>query len=386
MNHDYGFYDAGTEKIVEEHASDFNSNTESTFLKSHGGYWNYVKSLGGVFTKYAGKTITGRTQADFEAACNYVWGLCSIYGINYSNGTGVKAHHYTWGNGSVDRYYVQNPPGRYSYYGGRSVDDMLQHKGGKPLATNCNYMLTLLFGKYGVPLKYSTTNHKDSYIKSVRATKITSKSQLRPGDLIHFHDSSGKWHHVAIVGRTSDNKVYLYDGGSRWITARKREFEFEVTAQNEPAGVYDYGSGGYWIGVRYFDLAQDIPYKNRTDTQLAAEVMLEMHGKGDGRKKDLGSRYDKVQAIVETLAKNHTKLIDSLTDYVLDGLAGKGDERKRLLGEYYDEVQKRVTYIWNAAEDVWANKYSTGETRRKALGTDYDIIMRQVNRTKERHT
>lgn len=273
MSHNYGFRDAETEKIVEAHAGDFNSKTESTFLKSHGGYWNYVRSLGGVFAEYAGKTITGRTEADFEAACAYVWGLLSVWGVNYSNGTGKKSRRYTWGNGSSDRYYVTNPPGRYGYYGGMSVDDMLQHKGGKPLATNCNYALTLLFGKMG--LTHSTTNHKDSFIRSVGAKKIAKKSDLRPGDLVHFHDGTGLWHHVAIVGRVSGGRVYLYDGGSRWITNRKREFEFTVNSKNEPQGAYTYGSGSYWIGVHYFNLTDDQPAKKKCSLNVQLPTLRE---------------------------------------------------------------------------------------------------------------
>lgn len=300
--------------------------------------------------------------------------------MDYDNG----GTHWKWGDGKTgDRYYTDTSQVNKRYYTGWGIDEMLRRQSGRPLNTNCNYFVQIPYGMIGK--RWSTTRHSDSYIKSVKATKIMDKAKLKPGDLVHFHDGRGRWHHVAVVGRVSGGKVYLYDTGSRWIRNRCRELEFKATAKNEPSGVYDYGSGGYWIGVHYFDLAKDIPYKNRTDAQLAAEVMLEMHGKGDGRKKDLGSRYGNVQTIVETLAKDHAKLIDSLTDYVLDGLAGKGDERKRLLGEYYDEVQKRVTYIWNAAEDVWKGKYGTGEARRKALGVDYDIIMRQVNRTKERH-
>lgn len=377
MSHNYGFYRPETEKIVEAHANDFNILTEAAYLKKCGGYEAYVKSLGGVFAELYAKTIKNPTGEQWQKCCDYVWGLASIWGVDYDNG----GTHWKWGNGTSDRYYTDATAVKKRYYNGWNIDEMLTKGNGRPLNTNCNYFAQVILGKIGV--WKATTKVGEAYLKSVGGKRVLKKSELKPGDLVHFYDKNNHWHHVSVVGRVVGDKVLCYDTGSRWIRNRKREFEFTVDANNKTTGAFGYG--GKWIGVHYFDLVKSIPYENRTDAQLAAEVMLKMHGKGDGRKKDLGNRYDKVQAIVETLVKNHAALIDALADYVLDGLAGKDEVRKKLLGKYYDEVQKRVTYIWNTAEDVWAGKYGTGETRKKILGADYDIIMRQVNRTRERH-
>ena len=85
-------------------------------------------------------------------------------------------------------------------------------------------------------------------------------------------------------------------------------------------------------------------YKNwsRSDTELAVEVMLQIHGKGDTRKNRLGTRYSDVQKIVEVFCRDHDALIDAIADYIIRGLAGNGDTRKETLGGYYAEAQARV--------------------------------------------
>ena len=127
----------------------------------------------------------------------------------------------------------------------------------------------------------------------------------------------------------------------------------------------------------------------KSSTDLAIEVILgkdingNTWGSGEVRKANLGDRYAEVQSIVnDLLADNaHDELIRTLAQYVLDNKAGTGDTRKKYLGSYYDEVQKKVTWIIQAAEDVWAGKYGSGEERKKALGDDYDIVQKRVSAT-----
>lgn len=129
--------------------------------------------------------------------------------------------------------------------------------------------------------------------------------------------------------------------------------------------------------------------KGKTTTDLALEVILgrdingNSWGTGDTRKKNLGDLYPEVQSIVNDLLEsdNHDELIRTLAQYVLDGKAGTGDARKAYLGSYYDEVQKKVTWVIQAAEDVWAGKYGSGDARKKALGDDYDIVQKRVSAT-----
>lgn len=87
------------------------------------------------------------------------------------------------------------------------------------------------------------------------------------------------------------------------------------------------------------------PLAGKTDEQLAAEVIAGAYGDGDTRRQALGSRYDAVQAIV------NSKLADPL--------AGKSD----------DEL----------AREVIAGKFGDGNARRQALGARYDAVQSKVN-------
>lgn len=71
----------------------------------------------------------------------------------------------------------------------------------------------------------------------------------------------------------------------------------------------------------------------KTDAELAAEVWAGKHGNGDARKKSLGSRYDAVQAIVDSQAgssRTHTVRAGE----TLSGIAGK-------YGTTWQELQRK---------------------------------------------
>lgn len=91
------------------------------------------------------------------------------------------------------------------------------------------------------------------------------------------------------------------------------------------------------------------------------------------------ANWPTISGAVSELLSDHNNFIRILAQFVLDDHAGKGDERKNLLGVYYDEVQKKVTWVIQTAEDVWAGRYGNGDERRAALGDDYDIVMARVN-------
>ena len=66
---------------------------------------------------------------------------------------------------------------------------------------------------------------------------------------------------------------------------------------------------------------------------------------------------------------------------------GKGEARKKALGSRYDEVQEMINHILSASTDtkvkeVWDGKYGDGDTRRIALGTRYDEVMAAINKPK----
>lgn len=135
----------------------------------------------------------------------------------------------------------------------------------------------------------------------------------------------------------------------------------------------------YW--VRNF-LKED-----KSDRELAAEVLLRIHGSGDTRRARLMSRYDAVQEQVKILAADRETLLWTLAGCVLKGYLGNGYTRKAILnvaeGEmYYDDVQAKVAMAIQGAEEVIANKHGKGQERIKNLtdaGYDPVVVQDYVN-------
>ena len=72
---------------------------------------------------------------------------------------------------------------------------------------------------------------------------------------------------------------------------------------------------------------------------LAVDVMQDVYGKGEERKKALGSRYDEVQNFINHI---HSASVDTLVSEVWSGKYGDGEVRKIVLGSRYDEVQGKI--------------------------------------------
>ena len=102
--------------------------------------------------------------------------------------------------------------------------------------------------------------------------------------------------------------------------------------------------------------------------ELAREVIAGKFGNGDARKSALGSRYGEVQARVNeilnenkptsTPAPQPTESNDGLLTLVkktIRGDFGNGDARKKALGTRYDEVQKQVNANIKAGLTNWDN-------------------------------
>jgi GH25 family lysozyme M1 (1,4-beta-N-acetylmuramidase)/LysM repeat protein len=85
---------------------------------------------------------------------------------------------------------------------------------------------------------------------------------------------------------------------------------------------------------------------NKSDGQLADEVIAGAYGSGAARIQALGSRYDAVQKVVnQKLGIPQTKSVDVLAREVIDGKWSDGTARKKALGGMYDAVQKRVNQL-----------------------------------------
>ena len=72
---------------------------------SGNGFENYVRSLGGVFTKYVDKigkpNFKVTTTGEFQEVALYTWGLMSIWGFNYDAGSA----HFWWCDGENYPFY-----------------------------------------------------------------------------------------------------------------------------------------------------------------------------------------------------------------------------------------------------------------------------------------
>ena len=74
-------FDATTMSIIEKHLEDFDY---STYKPSEGG--KYIKSLGGIFSKYYGQEVHVTTAGELQEVAEYVFGLMYLYGFDYFNG------------------------------------------------------------------------------------------------------------------------------------------------------------------------------------------------------------------------------------------------------------------------------------------------------------
>ena len=128
---------------------------------------------------------------------------------------------------------------------------------------------------------------------------------------------------------------------------------------------------------------------NQPDYILLGNTLAGEYGNNDDRKKNLGSRYEEIQELVNHVC---TASASTLASEACKGKYGNGDDRKRALGTRYDEVQEKINSMLNAdekkslaevAKDVIAGKYGNGETRVKRLeseGYDADEVQKEVNK------
>lgn len=128
---------------------------------------------------------------------------------------------------------------------------------------------------------------------------------------------------------------------------------------------------------------------NQPDYILLGNTLAGDYGNNEDRKKNLGSRYGEIQALVNHVC---TASASTLASEACKGKYGNGDDRKRALGTRYDEVQEKINAmlgvdkkksVSEVAKDVIAGKYGNGETRIKMLeaeGYDADEVQTEVNK------
>lgn len=127
------------------------------------------------------------------------------------------------------------------------------------------------------------------------------------------------------------------------------------------------------------------------DYILLGNTLAGMYGNGQGRRNNLGVKYDEIQALVNHICTAPTS---TLVDEVIAGKYGNCNDRRRALGTRYDEVQAKINSklgisgqtkkaLSEIAKDVIDGKYGNGQDRVKKLeseGYDADEVQQEVNR------
>lgn len=224
-------------------------------------------------------------------------------------------------------------------------------------------------------------NSDGDYVQTVKnmaelAAKILKDENLKLSDMKQHHDFDKK------NRKNCPQQIREGKAGIDW-----NDFVAMVKAHLD----------GKSVAVESVTFVEPKP-KTKTIDQLAQEVIDGKHGSGDVRKKALGSNYSAVQSRVNDLlgAKQKpkaskpkpTKSIDQLARETIQGIHGSGESRKKALGSNYNKVQDRVNVILGGgsaksveqlAREVILGKHGSGEARKKSLGNQYNAVQKRVN-------
>ncbi len=246
-----------TRDIIDDHRKDFYFNNFSSEIAKRGGYKKYVKKLGGIFAEYADtRHVKVKTAADIQATAEYVWGLMTIWGGDYANGS----VHWNWRddsawNGGKNDGFYHGQSGRGALLDSTSahIDDVLSRS--TTVRTNCNYMINTYYQKTKLK-SLGGAAYKSKHLEMSRAGKITKVNELQVGDIIHFFGSDGGWHHVAMVGEVYKDYVIIYDGGSRYI--RSGNYKKKTKRTNSSKLTDDYAGEHNWWAFRPWNIDQNV--------------------------------------------------------------------------------------------------------------------------------
>ncbi len=273
-----------TRQIVKKNMDGINWQNHDSFLKSHGGYANYINSLGGVFSKFGGKDekIPIKTAADLQEAAEYFFGVFSIYGPDYSAG----GRWPVWGEdhnshgvakkGTSDGFYYGYDDRKYKKSSasrpcGRHVQMSIDYEFGKGykgescikkrVRGNCNYSQDSFIRQTNLKLP-SSSNSWTSESTHHNKSKIKHTKELQVGDWVHYY-SGGSWKHIAIVGEVYQDIVVLYDGGGRFN--RSMHYKKIMYRNTDSLKGTEYSNYSSWDAVRLWDIDQNVTLKGIND-------------------------------------------------------------------------------------------------------------------------
>ena len=248
---------------------------------------------------------------------------------------------------------------------------------GKPTDSKCNVLANCVgyacgrFNEIIGSMKYPSLNcNAENFIERAKNTyglEISNVPTLggimvwQKGSTLSGNDGAG---HVAIVEKIIDsNTIYTSESGygssAFWNSTRKNT-----------NGRWGLGSGYVFRGcivnpaigkITASTATNDNDIANKSVDELAKEVIAGKYGNGEARKKALGSRYSEVQARVNeilnssnsTTNNNSNDELLTLVRKTIRGDFGNGEARKKALGSRYSEVQKQVNANLNAGLTQW---------------------------------
>lgn len=269
--------------------------------------------------------------------------------------------------GAGNKFYITTSKGGYS----RCIQ-------GSPTDNECNVLANCVgyacgrFNEIIGSMKYPSLNcNAENFIERAKSLglKISTVPTLggimvwKKGNTLSGNDGAG---HVAVVEKIIDNNtIYTSESGygssAFWNSTRKNT-----------NGRWGLGSGYTFrgcivnpaIGNVTAPVAPVDPFPNVSDEELARRVWTGEFGNGDARKAALGSRYNAVQALVDkgvgkattpTPAPKPTVDILTLVKKTIRGDFGNGDARRKALGSNYDEVQRQVNLNFKNGTTRWDN-------------------------------
>ena len=248
---------------------------------------------------------------------------------------------------------------------------------GKPTDSKCNVLANCVgyacgrFNEIIGSMKYPSLNcNAENFIERAKNTYDLEISDVptlggimvwQKGSTLSGNDGAG---HVAIVEKIIDsNTIYTSESGygssAFWNSTRKNT-----------NGRWGLGSGYVFrgcivnpaIGKITASTATSVnDIANKSVDELAKEVIAGKYGNGEARKKALGSRYSEVQARVNEILNSSNSTTNNNSNYELLTLVrktirgdfGNGEARKKALGSRYSEVQKQVNANLNAGLTQW---------------------------------
>ena len=260
-------FSSNTQAIVNEHMFDFNVDNYDKVIQSFGSYENYLKSLGGVFAKYAGvENANVTTKQQFKEVGEYVWGIMTMYGFEYRN-------YKVCNNCNADKWRSDEGGTNDAFYPGTrgcclnenptgiTIDDVASKRKGNGMTTNCALGVEWFLRKSGL-MKVSDPYAWNEYVS--KGQIITDASKLQPGDIMMYWNTDkdinsirnwsndtwwSGWFHINIVGERndSDGTITYYDSGHYYTQSGNYKYIRKI-------GQYPYEWAADWVGIRLFDL------------------------------------------------------------------------------------------------------------------------------------